>query len=121
MSRFPFLAMFSPARLGAVGEGAPVQAGAPQTLTQAPGFYRMMLGDDEFTVLSDGTAFRPLDEIMSKPEKIRQILARSHQTLPIELSFNAFLIKTATRLILVDTGAGELFGPHSGGRPAPYF
>ena len=29
-------------------------AGAPQVKTQAPGFYRMMLGDFEITALSDG-------------------------------------------------------------------
>ena len=94
----------------------PATAAAPQVRTQAPGFYRMMLGAFELTVLSDGTAARPADEIMSKPDEIREMLARDHQALPIELSINAFLINTGSKLLLVDTGAGELFGPHSGGR-----
>lgn len=94
-------------------------AAAPQVRTQAPGFYRMMLGAFEVTVLSDGTAPRPVDEIMSKPDEIREILARDHQELPIELSINAFLINTGPTLLLIDTGAGELFGPHSGGRLVP--
>jgi len=76
----------------------------------------MMLGDDESTVLSDGTAPRDVDNIMSTPEAIRQTLARAHQALPIALSINAFLINPGATLILVDAGAGELFGPHSGGR-----
>jgi glyoxylase-like metal-dependent hydrolase (beta-lactamase superfamily II) len=94
----------------------PAGAEAPQVRTQAPGFYRMMLGDFEVTVLSDGTASRHVDEIMSKPKEIRKALAHAHQALPIELSINAFLINTGVQLILVDAGAGELFGPASGGR-----
>lgn len=94
----------------------PAAAVPPQMRTQAPGFYRMMLGTFEITVLSDGTAARPVDKIMSKPDEIREILARNHQALPIELSINAFLINTGSMLLLVDTGAGELFGPQSGGR-----
>lgn len=90
------------------------QAEAPQVVTQAPGYYRMMLGADEITVLSDGTAPREVDKIMSKPEEIRQTLAKDHQALPIDLSINAFLINTGLKLILVDTGAGELFGATSG-------
>jgi glyoxylase-like metal-dependent hydrolase (beta-lactamase superfamily II) len=113
MRRSFLLAMVSVTLLGLA---MTAQAAAPQIKTQAPGFYRMMLGDAEITVLSDGTAPRDVDKIMSKPEAIRQTLARAHQALPIALSINAFLINTGSELILVDTGAGELFGPHSGGR-----
>ncbi|PKU22169.1 MBL fold metallo-hydrolase [Telmatospirillum siberiense] len=91
------------------------RAETPQTHFQAPGFYRMMLGKDEITVLSDGTAPRSVDEIMSKPEVVRRALAAAHEDLPLQLSINSFLINKAGRLILVDTGAGELFGAHSGG------
>jgi glyoxylase-like metal-dependent hydrolase (beta-lactamase superfamily II) len=91
-----------------------VQASAPQVGTQAPGYYRTMLGADEITVLSDGTAPRDVDKIMSKPDEIRQIMANDHQALPIDLSINAFLINTGSKLILVDTGAGELFGAGAG-------
>jgi hypothetical protein len=34
---------------------AGAEAGAPQQKTQAPGYYRLMLGEFEVTVLSDGT------------------------------------------------------------------
>jgi glyoxylase-like metal-dependent hydrolase (beta-lactamase superfamily II) len=91
-------------------------SGVPQAKTQAPGFYRTMLGDFEVTVLSDGTAPRAVDTIMSKPDEVRRILAKDHEPLLIELSINAFLINTGNKLILVDTGAGELLGPNSGGR-----
>lgn len=112
MSRFFFLVVLMMTLFGL----AAAEAAAPQVRTQAPGFYRMMLGDDEITVLSDGTAPRHVDEIMSKPEQIRRSLAQVHEPLPIELSINAFLINTGDKLILVDSGAGELFGAQSGGR-----
>lgn len=99
-----------------LGAAMSADAAAPPVKTQAPGFYRMMLGDMEITVLSDGTARREVDDLMSNPQEVRRIFGRAHQALPIELSINAFLINTGARLILVDTGAGELFGPQSGGR-----
>jgi glyoxylase-like metal-dependent hydrolase (beta-lactamase superfamily II) len=73
-----------------------------------------MLGDYEVTVLSDGTATREVDEIMSKPHDVRDSLAREHRPLPVNVSINAFLIHTGAKLILIDTGAGEIFGPRSG-------
>lgn len=94
--------------------GSYAGAAAPPVGTEAPGYYRFTLGDDEITVLSDGTAPRDVAKIMSKPEEIRRRLALDHETLPIELSINAFLINTRTQLILVDTGAGELFGSGAG-------
>lgn len=82
--------------------------------SQAPGFYRFRLGDFRITVLSDGTAPRDLPKIMSKPDVVRAAFAASHQALPVELSINAYLIDTGDKRILVNTGAGELFGPTSG-------
>ncbi len=93
-------------------QGGPALAGwVPQ---QAVGFYRFRLGDFHITALSDGTALRDLPKIMSDPEKVRREMAVSHQALPVELSINCFLIDTGAKKILVDTGAGELFGATSG-------
>jgi hypothetical protein len=74
MPRSVLLALLSVTLLGLAMPG---QAATPQIKTQAPGFYRMMLGDAEITVLSDGTAPRDVDTIMSKPEAIRQTLAHA--------------------------------------------
>jgi len=93
---------------------AGMMAVPPQARRQAPGFYRLMLGDFEITALSDGTAQRAVDEIMSKPRQVRDALARERRTLPIDISINAFLIHTGSRLLLVDTGAGVLFGARCG-------
>jgi glyoxylase-like metal-dependent hydrolase (beta-lactamase superfamily II) len=95
---------------------APGQAAGPAVWAgqQAPGFYRLMIGDFRVTVLSDGTEPRDLPRIMSKPEEVRNELDAAHEKLPIELSINCFLIETGTKTIMVDTGAGEFSGPNAG-------
>ncbi|PTL78896.1 MBL fold metallo-hydrolase [Vitiosangium sp. GDMCC 1.1324] len=89
------------------------QAAAPQVKTQAPGFYRMMLGDFEVTALSDGTVPLPMDQLLTNiaPGQAKKVLAQSYIDVPVETSINAFLINTGSKLVLVDCGAGELFGP----------
>lgn len=96
----------------------PASAAAPQVLTQAPGYYRMMLGTFEVTALSDGTVTIPLDELLTgtSAQHVRTTLARSHLAPRVETSINAFLVNTGRHLVLVDTGAGALFGPDAGGR-----
>ncbi|WP_409054176.1 MBL fold metallo-hydrolase [Variovorax sp. GrIS 2.14] len=88
----------------------------PQKKAQAPAFYRMPLGDFEITALSDGTVKLPLDQMMSNisPADVRKLLAAGFETLPNETSINAFLIQTGNRLLLVDAGAGTLFGQNGG-------
>ncbi|OJT17567.1 MBL fold metallo-hydrolase [Archangium sp. Cb G35] len=92
------------------------QAAAPQVKTQAPGFYRMMLGDFEITALFDGTVPLPVDKLMTntRPGQVEKLLAAAYVSQPVETSINAFLINTGSRLVLVDTGAGSLFGPTVG-------
>jgi glyoxylase-like metal-dependent hydrolase (beta-lactamase superfamily II) len=100
--------------LAALAVAAPAFAAAPLAGTNAPGFHRIMLGD--FEVTASATARRPAD---------RQTAARTgcryHQSAGAQLpenadrtSVNAFLINTGSKLILVDTGAGSLFGPTLG-------
>lgn len=87
-------------------------AAAPQVRTQAPGFYRMMLGDFEITALLDGRHPFPVDEVMTHTTtaEVSALLARADVARPVEGSINAFLVNTGTRLILVDSGAGVLYG-----------
>lgn len=77
---------------------------------QAPGYYRMQLGDFRVTVLSDGSVDRDLPAIMSDPDLVRDRYQTQHQALPARLSINCYLIDTGAHRILIDTGAGELFG-----------
>ena len=90
-------------------------AAAPQVRTQAPGFYRAMLGDFEITALSDGTVDLDVAKLLAEPAaKTDAAMARSFVHGPLETSVNAYLVNTGTKLILVDAGAGTLFGPTLG-------
>jgi glyoxylase-like metal-dependent hydrolase (beta-lactamase superfamily II) len=104
------------------------QAAASQVRTQAPGFYRMMLGHFEITALLDGTHPFPVREVMTRnetapsgerkavklaeshPGKAEAMLAATGLPAPVEGSINAFLVNTGDKLILVDSGAGSLYG-----------
>lgn len=93
-----------------------VHAAGPMQKTQAPGFYRMMLGDFEVTALSDGTVGLPVDQLLQRttPEQVKKALARNFMGLPTETSVNAYLVNTGAKLVLIDTGAAGLFGPTLG-------
>ena len=90
-------------------------AAAPQVRTQAPGFYRTMLGDFEITALSDGTVDLDVAKLLAEPAaKTDAALSKAFVHGPLETSVNAYLVNTGTRLVLVDAGAGTLFGPTLG-------
>ncbi len=90
-------------------------AAAPMVKTPAPGFFRMMLGSYELTALSDGTVTLPVDKLLTQPaEKTQHALSKSFLKAPLETSVNAYLVNTGTKLVLIDTGAGALFGPTLG-------
>lgn len=92
------------------------QAAAPMVKTQGPGYFRMMLGDFEITALNDGTVMLPMGDLLTNTTKAKvdAALAHSFLTDPTETSFNAFLVNTGEKLVLIDTGAGKLFGPTLG-------
>lgn len=91
-------------------------AAAPMVKTSAPGYYRVMLGDFEITALSDGTVDLPVDQLLmnTTPAAVNKALAASFEKSPLETSFNAYLVNTGSKLVLIDTGAGTLFGPTVG-------
>ena len=92
------------------------RAAAPPQKAQAPGYYRMMLGDVEITALSDGTfALKPGEVIAGlAPKELDAALSRSFLGDTIEESVNAFLVNAGSKLVLIDTGAGVTFGPTLG-------
>ena len=90
-------------------------AAAPMVKTQAPGYYRLMVGDFEVTALSDGTVKLPVRDLLNAPPaKVDAALKRSFLSSPVDTSVNAYLINTGSKLVLVDTGAAGLFGPTLG-------
>jgi glyoxylase-like metal-dependent hydrolase (beta-lactamase superfamily II) len=92
------------------------QAAAPQQKVQAPGFYRVMLGEFEVTALSDGTVALPVDKLLTNtsPAQVGKALSQSFLKAPVETSVNGYLINTGAKLVLIDSGAAGLFGPTLG-------
>lgn len=100
---------------GATFAPLPAAAAAPQVRTQAPGYYRILLGDFEVTALNDGTLSLDADKLLAEPPvRTDAALKKAFVASPLETSVNAFLINTGSKLVLVDTGAGALFGPTLG-------
>ena len=100
---------------GAFAAAPAAQAAAPAVKTPAPGFYRLMVGDFEVTPINDGTVDLPMDQLLhQKAETTRATLEKNYLKLPLETSDNAYLINTGSKLVLIDTGAGVLFGPTLG-------
>lgn len=88
-------------------------------LAQVPGVYRFDVGRFRLSALSDGTL--PLDLRVLRgvePDKLNLLLRKGFVRDPLETSINAFVVDTGSHLILVDTGAGELFGKVAGKLPA---
>ena len=94
----------------------PALAAAPMVKTSAPGYFRMLLGDFEVTVLSDGTVDLAADKTLTNttPAKIKAALVANYLPNTVETSVNAYLINTGSKLVLIDTGAAGLFGPTLG-------
>jgi glyoxylase-like metal-dependent hydrolase (beta-lactamase superfamily II) len=88
-------------------------AAAPAAKTQAPGFYRMTLGDFEVTAISDGVVPLPIGKLLTNatPQRVEQMLKRAYLQDPVPTSVNAFVVNTGSKLVMIDAGAGTLFGP----------
>lgn len=110
-----FLASFAVAAILSLLATA-ARAAAPLAGAQAPGYYRVTVGDTEVTALNDGTIDFPMDTLLvgESPAQILGAYKHAFQKLPAESSMNQFLVNTGTRLVLVDAGAGAYFGPTLG-------
>jgi glyoxylase-like metal-dependent hydrolase (beta-lactamase superfamily II) len=88
----------------------------PAQARTVPGYYRLLLGQFEVTVLSDGTVTLPLDKLLTNTTTGELDLVMQPAGIDpskAEISINAFLIHTGSRLVLVDAGAGAVF-PQAG-------
>jgi glyoxylase-like metal-dependent hydrolase (beta-lactamase superfamily II) len=90
----------------------------PHVVAQGANFYRFRVGEVTVTALSDGTVPQDLHALLTgtTPARTDSLLNASFLRNPIEASINAFLIALPNRLVLVDTGSGDLFGPGNGGK-----
>src|ERR1700704_1169222 len=91
-------------------------AASPQHHDQAPGFYRLKVGDFEVTALFDGTGvFDP--HWLNGTKAPMDVVAKALQEDPhaLDVVDMGFLVNTGKQLILVDAGAGTWWGgQHSG-------
>jgi glyoxylase-like metal-dependent hydrolase (beta-lactamase superfamily II) len=94
----------------------PASADAPMVKTQAPGYYRFMLGAFEVTAISDGTVKLPVKNLLTNisADKVDAALKKAFLPETVETSVNSYLINMGTKLVLIDTGAAGLFGPTLG-------
>jgi glyoxylase-like metal-dependent hydrolase (beta-lactamase superfamily II) len=98
--------------------GATPQATAPlHVVAQGPAVYRLQVGAVKVTALSDGSVPQDLHQLLQgvTPDRIDALLNRNFQANPVEASINSYLLELPGRLVLVDAGSGELFGPGAGG------
>ncbi len=93
-----------------------VQAEVAKVPTQGPGYYRLQLGQFEITALYDGAIeldVKLLHNIAGAD--LDRLLSRMFVGNPkMQTAVNAYLINTGSHLVLVDTGAAQLFGPSLG-------
>ena len=78
------------------------------------GYYRMKIGIIDVIALTDGTIGVDFLALLTntKPGEVESLLAREYvKPTAVEASMNAYLIQLDNKLILIDTGAGELLGP----------
>jgi glyoxylase-like metal-dependent hydrolase (beta-lactamase superfamily II) len=69
------------------------------------------------TALLDGTHPFPSDRVAvgATPDAVAKLLGHDFLASPFEGMINAYLINLDGRLVLVDTGAGDLYGKEGGG------
>src|SRR6202045_3363376 len=94
-------------------------AAAPQHHDQAPGFYRLKVGDLEVTALYDGTgAFDPHWLKGTKATMDGVLKGLREDSHMLDVADTGFLVNTGKQVILVDAGAGTWWGGGAMGRLA---
>jgi glyoxylase-like metal-dependent hydrolase (beta-lactamase superfamily II) len=85
---------------------------------QVPGVYHRRIGDITVTTLSDGFLDGSMAVIQNiAPEEAAQMLRDAFRPVPRRTSVNTFLIQSAGRVALVDTGCGTSMAATAGRLP----
>src|SRR5216683_7236381 len=94
-------------------------ADAPQHHDQAPGFFRLKVGDLEVTALFDGAAVGDANWLNGTKATMDGVVNALHEDPHmLEAAGTGFLVNTGKQLILVDAGAGAWYGGGALGRLA---
>src|ERR1700726_687157 len=92
-------------------------AAAPQHHDQAPGFYRLKVGDLEVTSLYDGTGVFDPHWLNGTKATMDGVVKGLHEDPHLlDVVDGGFLVITGKQLILVDAGAGTWWGEARLGR-----
>jgi glyoxylase-like metal-dependent hydrolase (beta-lactamase superfamily II) len=117
-NRFITLSVASLSAFTFLAPVASISAAVPaQQKTQAPGFYRMALGDFEVTALYDGYINIDNKKLLKniKETDLQKLLSRMFiASTNVQTAVNAYLVNTGTNLVLVDVGSAKCFGPTAG-------
>jgi glyoxylase-like metal-dependent hydrolase (beta-lactamase superfamily II) len=98
---------------------APSFASARMIGKQAISVHRMQLGRFEVTSLMDGYVPIPAQALRDLgPDTLSALLdASGLPNQPIRVPINTFLINTGEKLVIIDSGAGDVLGPNMGRLP----
>src|SRR5947209_273906 len=87
-------------------------ANAPISGKQAPGYYRLKVGEYEVTLLHDGARSFPMpDTFVTNVSKDQALAAAAAAYMPkgkVTVPFNPTLINTGSKLVLIDVGNGPV-------------
>lgn len=95
--------------------GASAQTSAPVRVDHVqPGYHHVKIGAVDVIALSDGTLPIPAARLLLNitPFEVAARLAQTFQGHDVDTPVNAFLMKIGDRLIMIDAGTGELYGPN---------
>jgi glyoxylase-like metal-dependent hydrolase (beta-lactamase superfamily II) len=85
---------------------------------QIPGVYRRRIGDIVVTAISDGYLDAVYEFIRGiEPADAERILKEAYRPAPPRVSINCFVIHSAGRVALVETGSGDKMGATLGKMP----
>jgi glyoxylase-like metal-dependent hydrolase (beta-lactamase superfamily II) len=90
-------------------------ARAPFASAQAPAYYRFKVGTLEVTAITDGMIELPVSLFPAADKAEAQALfAKAHRAEKVPTAINAYVINTGSKLILADTGYGNMAGSDAG-------
>lgn len=101
----------------APGLTVPAAAKAPMASAQAPAFYRYKVGDFEVTAINDGFFTRPVEGFVrnAKVEDVQKAMGAAFlPTDKVPIPFTTLVVNTGSKLVLLDTGNGNMGAPTSG-------
>jgi len=84
------------------------------TTVVEPAIHRRRVGDIAVTVLCDGYVDATFEVVRNLPPDAEDLMRRLGGRVPPRIAVNTFLVQSAGRTALIDTGSGDTMGPTLG-------